>query len=359
MAATSNSSSPLTKTLTASCHCKSVQYILTVSTSQLPLKVHICHCSICRYTHGMLATFHAPLPEGVIPQFAYPSSRSNLTTYVWGKANNHKHFCSTCGCHIGDEDPPSQRWVISSAIFDANRDDPGEFDMRTHVYTESCPGGGLFQLLPKIGDGDRAMEVWNSEEQGKGQEGQKSHSDVVDDKEPGKLHAKCHCGGVSFNISRPTQEVRDDPNAGKLVSSVDPNKWVALFDLCDDCRLVNGTNVMAWTFATMNSISPSPADSGLKIGSSKVYESGNGVKRAFCSTCGATVFYWVEKRPSIVNIAVGLLRAPKDVMAEEWLTWLTSRVWCQQDGDRYDPAFARAICEGLSSWGRGKSGSVA
>src|SRR5438552_3056114 len=44
------------KTLTAQCFCKSVHYEISLPTSSFPLKVHLCHCSICRHTHGTLAS---------------------------------------------------------------------------------------------------------------------------------------------------------------------------------------------------------------------------------------------------------------------------------------------------------------
>jgi hypothetical protein len=55
---------------------------------------------------------------------------------------------------------------------------------------------------------------------------------------------------------------------------------------------------------------------------------GQGVKRGFCATCGASVFKVVEDQ-SIVAISVGLLRAT-NCRAEDWLEWETRRVGFQE-----------------------------
>ena len=90
-----------TKTLTAQCYCKAVHYTVAVPAASLPLRAHLCCCSICRYTHGTLTIFHATLPKGVAPQFVAPSSMDSLTGYRHAEARSERYFCSTCGCHIG------------------------------------------------------------------------------------------------------------------------------------------------------------------------------------------------------------------------------------------------------------------
>ncbi|EEH45124.1 uncharacterized protein PADG_01274 [Paracoccidioides brasiliensis Pb18] len=36
--------------------------------------------------------------------------------------------------------------------------------------------------------------------------------------------------------------------------------------------------------------------------------SSEGVRRAFCGTCGATVFFWTEERRAVVDTAMGLAK---------------------------------------------------
>ncbi|KGO69556.1 Glutathione-dependent formaldehyde-activating enzyme/centromere protein V [Penicillium italicum] len=53
------------KTPTAGCHCQTIYFTITIPANALLLKVHICHCSVCRYTHGTPCISHAPLLRGV------------------------------------------------------------------------------------------------------------------------------------------------------------------------------------------------------------------------------------------------------------------------------------------------------
>lgn len=164
-----------------------------------------------------------------------------------------------------------------------------------------------------------------------------------------ELRAECHCGGVSFSIARPRKEFLASPASEGWVLPRDTSKWLALLDLCDDCRLVDGSNVIAWMFVPVDHISPSPLGD-LIIGSSKSYKSSKEVLRTFCGTCGATVFYSCTDRPGIVDVAVGILRAPEGVMVENWALW-RGRISSADDGLKYDPDFSRALIEGLKVWG--------
>jgi hypothetical protein len=90
-----------TKTVEARCFCKWLHFTLTLRTADLPLKTHLCHCSICRHTHGMLCVFHAPVPHQGAPAWVSPSGLDKLTGYRGADAPGPsiRYFCSTCGCH--------------------------------------------------------------------------------------------------------------------------------------------------------------------------------------------------------------------------------------------------------------------
>lgn len=165
-----------------------------------------------------------------------------------------------------------------------------------------------------------------------------------------ELLAQCHCGGVSFHIARPRDDfIASDASTGWL-SPIDKKRWLASMDLCDDCRLTTGTNVIGWMFVPVDHISPR-LPSNLLVGSSKAYHSTEGVVRTFCGTCGATVFYWCKERPQVVDVATGLLRAPEGVMAEKWAVWRAGRPAWPENGLRYHEGFARALIEGMKQWG--------
>lgn len=60
--------------LTARCHCKAIDYTIDLPETALPLPVHLCHCSICRHTHGTLVS--------AVPTHDAADSRSSLTMTV-------------------------------------------------------------------------------------------------------------------------------------------------------------------------------------------------------------------------------------------------------------------------------------
>ncbi|KAL0944977.1 DUF636 domain protein [Colletotrichum truncatum] len=341
------------KTLAAQCYCKAVHFTITVPTSSLPLKVHLCHCSICRYTHGTLCIFHAPLPSGVGPSFIAPSSLSTLTAYRHAAAKSTRYFCSTCGCHIGDQGIDDSDWVISASIFDANKDDvPSIWDIHQHVNTDSAPGGGLYDWLPSIAG--KQLKVWNPTKPDSGdvvvppkQEFDKDGKEV--------LRAQCHCGGISFTISRPSPGVESYKD---WISPTEPTKWMAAADSCGDCRLQTGAHITGWAFVPQSCISPEiPED--LTLGTSRMYQSTEKVFRSFCGTCGASslAFYSGPERALVngdrlFNLSVGLLRAPEGVLAENWLTWRTVKVGWAENGKQYDSALVEALTEGTEKWGK-------
>ncbi|EDN06799.1 predicted protein [Histoplasma mississippiense (nom. inval.)] len=367
-----------TKTLTAHCFCRAVHYKLTIPITSLPLRTHLCHCGICRFTHGAPCVFHAPLPVGITPQWVAPSGPHNLTSYRHTSgALSDRVFCSTCGCQIGDiwpakpinskedeekEDAADNRhWTISTSIFTEHS--PSNFQIDKHIFTDSAPGKvGLHQLLPRISRRD--MEIYTGHFLPPNANRilppppapPQAEFGNTDSKEE-RLRCECHCGGVSFTFPRPTKAILGNSELNKFVSPTDPRKWLASLDLCDDCRLLNGTHVTAWTFLPLQLLEPA-VGTDLIIGTSKTFESSKGVRRAFCGTCGATVFYWSEDRADIVDVALGLVRASEGLFAESWVTWRNGRVAYQESGERFDRDFAEAVALGIKSWGAEREGEV-
>ncbi|KAL6234053.1 hypothetical protein BDW75DRAFT_213355 [Aspergillus navahoensis] len=341
------------RTLTAACHCRSVSFTLTIPTSALPLRTHICNCTICRTTHGALASFHATLPSDIKPSFIAASGPDKLTAYRHAHATSTRYFCSTCGCHIGDQMVSEEIWNISISIFDANANE-GVWTIDEHLFTGSTADGGLSALLPRI-EG-RELKRWDTQP-GALSISDSSFSSHGQDAEEDTLLAKCHCGGISFTISRPRDEFVDSPASKKWIHPSDPTKWLALVDVCRDCRLVTGAHTLAWLFVAKDHITP-PLPSNLLIGTSKCYRSSKGVYRTFCGTCGATVFYTEASRLDIVDVATGLLHAADGVMLGSWAWWRTERLGYPDDGRTYDRAFTDSLTEGLQGWGLKTHGEV-
>ncbi|KAL4974597.1 Mss4-like protein [Aspergillus desertorum] len=343
-----------TKTLTAACHCGSVNFTLTIPTSALPLGAHICNCAICRTTHGALASFHAPVPPDIKPSFTAQSSLEKLTAYRHAHATSTRYFCSTCGCHIGDQMEGDGIWNISISIFDENANE-GAWVIDEHYFTRSTADGGLSALLPRI-EG-RELNRWDTQPGGLSDPNSFSPTPHVQSTEGDLLLARCHCGGVSFTISRPRDEFIHSPASKKWIHSSDPSKWLALVDVCRDCRLVTGAHTLAWLFVAKDHVAP-PLPENLLTGTSKCYESSNGVYRTFCGTCGATVFYSEASRPDILDVSTGILHASDGVMLGSWAWWRTVRLGYPDDGRSYDRAFTDSLAEGLQEWGMKMHGEV-
>lgn len=253
-------------------------------------------------------------------------------------------------------------WVVASPLFSEHGEDV--FLIKSHCFTEGSTGGsGLFNFLPKVGDRD--MKIWNP--------GPDSNwwSAKIEDETPKQefddqgnelLRAECHCGGVSFTIPRPTMpSVREDAYLSQFVSPEDEKKWVACLDPCDDCRLQCGTLVTAWTFVPRAQIQPPMPLDLAPYGTMKTFVSSPGVLRGFCGTCGATVIYSCDDRiPSpeqhIIDVSVGLLRAPEGTLAENWLTWRAGRVAGSEGARKFNPIFVDSLAKGVKQWSMKKYG---
>jgi hypothetical protein len=132
---------------------------------------------------------------------------------------------------------------------------------------------------------------------------------------------------------------------------VDPatNKALAGFDSCDSCRLSSGIDVFNWTFVLLShlafpqldpnkglhrlsgfpkssielkkAIATKTQDRDPRLGTLAFYMSSPDVQRYFCSRCSACVFYAVDDRPAMVNVAIGVLDSQDGARAEGLLSW--------------------------------------
>ncbi|KAI1108853.1 hypothetical protein F5Y14DRAFT_456630 [Nemania sp. NC0429] len=236
------------------------------------------------------------------------------------------------------------------------------------------------------------------------------------------LNAFCHCKTVRFYITRPNaasklprsnypdlmipyhsgsahiQNPEDDkwwlrPSLGPdsrdneilTVERGEPRRYLAGTCACRSCRLISGFEIQTWAFVPRANIlfhvrdkNRGPTASGsqeagheteteimpldfatLPPGILTSYESSPGVRREFCSHCGATVFWRDRWRPELIDVSVGLLDADEGARAETWLDWWTGRVSFAEDArrDRTGETARRAECligsleEGLRRWG--------
>lgn len=342
------------ETLEAKCFCGSIHMEFDVPKSSLPLAVYICHCSLCRFATGSPCIFHTQLPVGVLPRFLGDSTKDNLSSYPVTGMGCSYDFCSMCGCHIAGVSHDRQQWTMATSIFQDHG--PEKLQIKQHVFSKSAKGGGLASILTRMGDGE--METWNPPDDDARAALVTSEAETGDDGQD-RLRAQCHCGGVSFTVTRPTEQVLDDPSMSKLVSPLDKRKWTAVLDACRDCRLTSGSHAMGWASVPLSLCEPL-IDTNLTIGTAKSYSSSAGALRSFCGTCGATLLFTDSgRRPSteqaVAGIATGIIRAPEGVMAEDWLTWRT-RVAFASSGASFDKDFVEALTRGMTTWTRDRYG---
>jgi len=107
-----------------------------------------------------------------------------------------------------------------------------------------------------------------------------------------KLHCSCHCGGVQFDLTRPTEESRKvEAQYGKQRLSLDRKRYAAIVCACNSCRQCSGYDLSPWAFVPVVNIEKlDGSEMDYNLGTLKAYESSEGKARYFCSKCGAAVF---------------------------------------------------------------------
>ncbi|KAK8078839.1 hypothetical protein PG994_002646 [Apiospora phragmitis] len=305
-----------TKKVAARCHCGAVQFSVSLPVASLPLRGYICHCSICRYTQGTYARNGVVLPPVAHPRLPQVGPDGGLVEWLL-----HPDDTAAVSAQEGEE---------------------------TIWYSP---------------DHEESFVAAEPECAADGTE---------------RLRAECHCGGVSFTIPRPSQDILDDEYLRDYVSPADPAKWKAFLDLCRDCGRLSGANAVPWMLVPRVVIEPPvPADLDLDLngqqqqqqqqqqpyGTLKTYQSSAPNTRGFCGVCGATVFLATKHRAptagqAVLNVAMGLLRAPEGVKAGDWVTWRTGKPAWAEDARAYDEEFTVGLVEGHRRWGLERDGEA-
>ncbi|KAI0975734.1 hypothetical protein F4678DRAFT_418282 [Xylaria arbuscula] len=240
-------------------------------------------------------------------------------------------------------------------------------------------------------------------------------------KEEEILNAFCHCKAVQFHITRPNETSKiprsnfpdlmvpyhtrspqvqnpEDkkwwlrPHLNSTHGETEPlttekdglQRYLAGTCACASCRLTSGFEIQTWAFipraniffhirddstsssaaelhATNTTQRVVPVDfATLPPGILTSYESSQGVRREFCSSCGATVFWRDRWRPELMDVSVGLLDADEGARAETWLDWWTGRVSFAEDAvtgrtgvmARTAKLLIDSLGAGLDRWGK-------
>lgn len=382
-----------TTALKTSCLCTRSTFIFNVPTSILPLPAQLCHCNISRRISGTICTSYVAIPLDCHP-----------TPVDWKKALTPYHssdiltrwFCTACGTHMFLEyAKDGQLWASTGTV---RKDGMGVAEGETkestdglvrfmgNMWIEDTLDGGASEFVRKVGDRD--MQRWlvaanDSEQIPLGWKDDSAQTASEDD----TLLLRCHCNGVQLRVTRPNEQSTQamSPFSDLIVpapsgqSPANPKNqpwWLApdrkryLTGTCScrSCRLATGFDIMSWSFVPLCNLTftdGSPVQ-GTKEGldsdprireMTKIadYQSpltNKTIKRHFCPKCGATVFWWSDFRPGLIDVAVGLADSKSGVLAEEWFMWFTQRVSYGEEA--LNRELIDGLAEGLKDWAHEK-----
>ncbi|KAK3297162.1 uncharacterized protein B0H64DRAFT_119490 [Chaetomium fimeti] len=368
-----------TITLHAQCLCRAHSFATPpLPTTSLPLPSSSCHCTSCRHLTGALRSSDAPWPgpANVIHAAADADAEGGgtLRRYVQTEKMNIL-FCGRCGSPLFCEQLPAEgggagagepEYLAFTGALSVEGDGPGAtlppvVRCVDHIFVgDTLDGGALPWLRGMDGEGGPAAKVWLggrdcSEEVPAGarwpavgalEKGYEAGLKTEGAK--GDVSLRCHCRGIDL-VLRAGEAQREfeetQRRGGELPWYIDPvtHKGMGSLDGCDSCRLAAGSEVYNWTFAALRHISFAGANkegfprdtSQLRIateakdgegrdprlGTLAFYASSPDVQRYFCGRCSATLFYAVDDRPDIVDVAVGLLDSPDGARAESAISW--------------------------------------
>lgn len=341
--------------ITAQCLCKRHTFTAAVPRSSLPLKATACHCTSCRKCTGALystALKNWPGDGDAIRESALKRySFSQYLTVLFCENCSSPMFFEVLGPQQGGSEgaPRGEFGVMTGAL--SNDGPDGLVRIENHVFVgDTKDGGASMWMRNPNGDGVGARR-WM---------GLTSKSEEVPFDWPGEsgpetgvpkvaeVPIRCHCGGVDLVFQRQKAEEEFAAKAkSELPFFVHPEtkKLMASIDPCDSCRLSSGVDFWTWTFVLLRHIGFASKTSGSessfpddtkdlkeavskneperdpRLGTLAYYASSKDVQRYFCSRCSASVFYAVDDRPDMIDLAVGLLDSADGARAESLLCW--------------------------------------
>jgi hypothetical protein len=106
---------------------------------------------------------------------------------------------------------------------------------------------------------------------------------------------------------------------------------------CESCRRIAGAHALGWFTVRSGQLA-------YEAGAPHEFESSPGVWRAFCSHCGTPLTYRNAKRPGELDVTIGSLDAPGQVVPAD-------HIWMQDAPDWDRPQ------DGLPQYPAGRGGS--
>ncbi|KAL2787723.1 hypothetical protein BJX66DRAFT_327622 [Aspergillus keveii] len=299
-------------------------------------ELNLCHCAACQAVSGQICTPYYLLQEN--PQL------ENLVKDQQSDSVNH-YFCGICESHVFAHSMHSGNWVVAAGLLD----NPPQTQSIRHWGVDDTQGGGLSIFLHGS-SGDKTVSCWlnprtSIQDTTSGQLKAASRNSS-------QLLARCPCGGIELYITRP-DSTSEDPwshwpdiiipyNSGVSAENEEDVKWWLYLRL-------SGFPIQTWAFIPKSNIlTAQKKPLAYDVGTLKRFESSSGVYREFCSCCGASVFWHCDKRPQLIDVSVGLLRADSGSRAGEWLEWATGRTSFAEMA--VDVSLIQQLEAGLKTW---------
>ncbi|KAM0544402.1 hypothetical protein ACHAO7_008805 [Fusarium culmorum] len=360
-------------TLTAQCLCKSFTFTAEISRQKLPLEGFMCHCTSCRNVTGAMYSSDTDWP-GSMDEVLH----SELKRYEF-TSNVSIMFCGTCSTpmfwHEHYLDKPQKIGVFTGTLKDVGIKNLIRFV--DQIFVGDTQDGGISPWLWNVNQDGSQPRLWRGtrdvSEQLKEDWPASTNSPVPEAVSKEGIPIRCRCSGVQF-VFRPSNVDFSDTTTNPIPFYIDPksHRHLATLDPCSYCRLSVGVEVMNWTFALPAQIEFAEDSEKRKFpqdthklkgavqdpnrdpqyGTLAMYHSSPDVQRYFCSRCSALVFYTVDDRPDVIDVAVGLLHAPEGARAESVLTWhLGAKTMGDEDRrESWRDAFAGSVNETSEKW---------
>lgn len=284
-----------------------------------------------------------------------------------------RFFCPTCGshmlCHVIQEDS----WGLCTGAADKILEGGESLSqyLSGHEFVDDTRDGGLGICWTNVNGSPLDLFLQGPDQPAIPRSDYLSRLEHISKDlaasgqflESGQLRASCDCGGVQYCISRPSgpSSQFSSPWPDLIVPSktghadnkynvkwwLRPgNRYLAGTCACRSCRLGAGVPIQTWAFVPLANLEFSDGSPfNFFSGTLTRYTSSKGVYREFCGICGATAFWHCETRPRLIDVSVGLLRAPEGARAERWLDWWTERVSFREDA--VDQPLIAELEEGL------------
>lgn len=349
--------SPITCSI--SCLCGHTAQEIALDPLVRPSLLHVCHCNPCRFTSGLLCSSYLVLHSAPILSTSLKEYQQSNNVTRW--------FCATCGAHVFAHAKQHNRYFVAAGLLTTS--DIAQTESVQHWGVEDTNDGGLTVFLAGLTADEKGI-CWldaGSSASGEHSRQESSSLDDIGHLDNDRIYARCHCGGIEFYVTAPDRSSSNvsSPWPDLLVpyhsaSSENPldvkwwlragnTKYLAGTCACTSCRRGSGFPIQTWAFIPKSNIFKADNSSlSFNLGTMQRYESSPAIFREFCNRCGSTAFWHCQERPGVIDVSVGLLRAPNGARAEEWLEWVTGRVSFSEEA--HNKSLIHMLETGLQAW---------